>query len=1184
MAHLSHRTRPLARILAFTLIPLILLLVGLTVMPASQAEAATLSDDMIDSFTAQVHRADMEAGDYDDLTDGGTVSVYDTLRLHLNFHIPAGTLTTDNRTLTTYLKLDGDKDNWLHAKNHLFGTQIGKIMINGEEAGDYQIRILNPYYENNNSYETSSSNLPVRDDLYQYRIRIRFTFNDMFIERNRTMPITDGTLWFDMDSYWLGKDKDTPVIGFGDHTLRLNVEGMHVSLDKEALGEPVYNANTGLVEQRWKITVTNDGSMDLPAGWVLGDTMFKNDAPAILRSNAGYVQSTGFVCRLDYNNNCSTGYGTVTPPITGATSGYQASVNYTSWFFMGEAGAFTGTLHYPNTFYDNVLDYRSFTETWRMDTLNTGDTITYEYTSHSPWNAEYDHVTNRVILNPNTKYYPDILADTAQYAMPDKGAGTPYLKTSKTVGSTKTIGDCLEGANGCLNQTTWKSVFTNTGDGDQQPPWQIVDQLNRASITTRTCSPNDKYSWFRQEDIQQMIANLKDQGFDAQLDAVETCIANPGETDPVNGWHAVEDLTDLDGLYENRAVVGTKLRVNTVLKAGASVSVDYNSTSQAHGYAGERRHYNTATACTWRNNDWVCWPGSSTSSIRTIQQLVKHYGGYYGDGGSSDTGSANGKHWWLGMETDATVMPYELGSCGIRADLAPADRGKQVVFHETMTRYDSRSNGIPQGFTLAGLHNQSCIPSSNEPTCWGIKAPTITGEQVEQTVNNGKTTITIRKTGDGEWDITFHTPEQDNNYWSTIRFYVVYQNEDFNQDAWKDVNSNGRIEHSIGGNNKVHATVENGVMDLTSSNYWYHYHYDNGSITAAKSKTSHVPDGGSGTKVTYRTGFNPNAADLNPDGNTVSLTDTVAGLGDADTAVLDPGSVTVRYLNTPAPQSVRRDYGNESSWRDCTVYTISDTCQVNGYGYYYTDTSISSTPPSDALTLESNRYTAHWDADTHTLTVDGLPDKARIWVEYALVYNSVNSQLTNIRNTASLTVDGQPVQGIQTASTTNSFPIYKSAAVAKIQGVYLNKIDQAFPQTRLADARFTLMKWDGTQWVDDRDLTTGKETATVVDKLECGTAYRLVETQAPDGYELDETPYEFMLKACEAPTGLKPDGWHGVEHISMDTVTITNRQLPILLPQAGGRDLRWLPLLGLACCLTALLAIAAVSRQDDGNK
>ena len=853
--------------------------------------------------------------------------------------------------------------------------------------------------------------------------------------------------------------------------------------------------------------------------------------------------------------------------------------------FHGGGGAFTGTLHYPNALSNSstMSDYRYFTDTWQMDTLKTGDTITYEYTSHSPWNAEYDHVTNRVVLNPNTKYYPDILSDTTQYAVPDKGAGTPYLKTSKTVGSTKTIGDCLEGAEGCLNQTTWRSVFTNTGDGDQQPPWQIVDQLNRASITTNPCSSNGKYSWFRQKDIQQMIANLKDQGFDAQLDAVETCIANPTETDPVDGWHAVGDLTDLDGLYENRAVVGTKLRVNTVLKAGEKISVEYNSTSQGYGYAGERLYYNAATACTWRNNDWVCWPGSSTSNVRTIQELLKSCGGYYGDGGSQTTGSANGKHWWLGMGTDATSMPYELGSCGIRADLPPpADRGKQVVFHETMTRYDSRSNGIPQGFTLAGSTTRGCVPGANNPTCWGIKAPTITGDQVEQTVNNGKTTITIRKTGDGEWDITFHTPEQDNNYWSSIRFYVVYQNEDFTGDAWKDVNSNGRIEHSIGGNNKVHAMVENGVMNLTASDYWYHYHYDNGSITAAKSKTSHVPDGVSGTKVTYRTGFNPNATDLNPAGDTVSLTDTVSGLGDTDTVMLDPGSIIVKYLDTLAAQSVGRDYN--TSYHSGGLGPLHTSASRSGYGYYYTSTIIPSTPPSDALTLDASRYTVRWDAATHTLTVDGLPDNARIWVEYALVYNSVNSQLTNIHNTAMLTVDSQPVTTIQTASTTNSFPIYKSAAVAKIQSVYLNKIDQAFPQTRLAGARFTLSKWDGTQWVDDRQLTTGKETATVVDRLECGTAYRLVETQAPDGSELDDTPYEFTLKACEAPTGLKPDGWHGVEHISMDTVTITNRQLPILLPQAGGRDLRWLPLLGLACCLTALLAIAAVSRQDDGNK
>lgn len=174
-------------------------------------------------------------------------------------------------------------------------------------------------------------------------------------------------------------------------------------------------------------------------------------------------------------------------------------------------------------------------------------------------------------------------------------------------------------------------------------------------------------------------------------------------------------------------------------------------------------------------------------------------------------------------------------------------------------------------------------------------------------------------------------------------------------------------------------------------------------------------------------------------------------------------------------------------------------------------------------------------------------------LEYALVYNSVNTQLSNIKNTAMLTVDGEPVEDISTATTTNTFPIYKSAAVAKIQGVYLKKTDSTDPTLLLPDAVFDLQRWDGTQYVHDRTITTTDTTASVVDKLECGTAYRLTETQAPVDYNLDSTPYEFALKACEAPTGLKPDGWHGVEHITMDTITRTNQRIPVkhTMPTTG---------------------------------
>lgn len=117
---------------------------GMT-MPTPEAQAAnlTMSDNMIDSLTATIHHADMDAGQFEDLTDGATVSVYDTIRWQLGFTIPAGTLSETNTTVQTYLELDGSRDNWLNLQTGLYGTWIGTIMVNGEQAGDYQIRILN---------------------------------------------------------------------------------------------------------------------------------------------------------------------------------------------------------------------------------------------------------------------------------------------------------------------------------------------------------------------------------------------------------------------------------------------------------------------------------------------------------------------------------------------------------------------------------------------------------------------------------------------------------------------------------------------------------------------------------------------------------------------------------------------------------------------------------------------------------------------------------------------------------------------------------------------------------------------------------------------------------------------------------------------------------------------------------
>lgn len=81
---------------------------------------------------------------------------------------------------------------------------------------------------------------------------------------------------------------------------------------------------------------------------------------------------------------------------------------------------------------------------------------------------------------------------------------------------------------------------------------------------------------------------------------------------------------------------------------------------------------------------------------------------------------------------------------------------------------------------------------------------------------------------------------------------------------------------------------------------------------------------------------------------------------------------------------------------------------------------------------------------------------------------------------------------------------------------------------------------------------------------------------------MDTSPYDFALKACEAPTNLKPDGWHGVEHITMDTITRTSQRIPAkhTMPTTGQGV--WLIILlgiSLATMIGGIIILARTSRR-----
>ena len=87
-----------------------------------------------------------------------------------------------------------------------------------------------------------------------------------------------------------------------------------------------------------------------------------------------------------------------------------------------------------------------------------------------------------------------------------------------------------------------------------------------------------------------------------------------------------------------------------------------------------------------------------------------------------------------------------------------------------------------------------------------------------------------------------------------------------------------------------------------------------------------------------------------------------------------------------------------------------------------------------------------------------------------------------------------------------------------LTGAYLRllKVDMEDVAHLLPRAEFALYEWDGSKYVCIRQhLLTDETGELAVDDLKYNTAYRLVETTAPEGYLLRSTPYEFLIKNAD---------------------------------------------------------------------
>ena len=136
---------------------------------------------------------------------------------------------------------------------------------------------------------------------------------------------------------------------------------------------------------------------------------------------------------------------------------------------------------------------------------------------------------------------------------------------------------------------------------------------------------------------------------------------------------------------------------------------------------------------------------------------------------------------------------------------------------------------------------------------------------------------------------------------------------------------------------------------------------------------------------------------------------------------------------------------------------------------------------------------------------------------------------------------------------------------ADVEGTYIQliKVDMENISTRLPNAKFALYKWDDSSYVlVTNTLVTSADGRLEVGKLSYNTAYRLVETTAPNGYVLKTEPYDFLVSHSDTNTYpvSRPSDFSG-ETVSNGHIKYFHNEKQeegnYILPETGGMGDQW---------------------------
>ena len=329
-------------------------------------------------------------------------------------------------------------------------------------------------------------------------------------------------------------------------------------------------------------------------------------------------------------------------------------------------------------------------------------------------------------------------------------------------------------------------------------------------------------------------------------------------------------------------------------------------------------------------------------------------------------------------------------------------------------------------------------------------------------------------------------------------------------------------------------------------------------------------DSGKQNLVPYSIVVNPNAMDLDKNSDTLTLNDEFT----YDYKESNPVEFNLNEVKVYRYDSASGTKGEEL---DSSDYTATPTSSASG------------------------------DKRVNGLTIT-VPDSTALLIEYS--YKVVGQQNATVQVSNNVTMKGK-TSGVSG----QSVKVTESHGDAQITKMSFYKADSKDPSNRLEGAFFDLYKWDGTDWVrlceglrtDSKGAITfsaakdsGNKECEENPNEVCGIssatirlneAYKLVETQAPEGYITpsgDDAIHYFMLrdKTAESTFPLtKPDDFPtDAIHIGGFEGYVLNDKETAKLPSTGGMGDAWFIGGGVLTVLVASFGLAESLKNAKRSK